>query len=132
MHFVREKRDKPPAGAFKSSFAITVVGKRSRGVVFLGEHHEKACRFGLHQLRNCFSRKRLSDKRDKTCSSGYSFSVRFFNNLLVLDGQPEGRASTPRLLAVGGECAEGGKLFERSIDAFAIDVAIEETTDLVS
>jgi hypothetical protein len=49
----------------------------------------------------------------------------------MLDGQPEGRASTARLLAVGGECAEGGKLFERSIDAFAIDVAIEETTDLI-
>jgi hypothetical protein len=52
-------------------------------------------------------------------------------NALVLDGQPEGRASTARLLAVGGECAEGGKLFERGIDAFAIDVAIEETTDLI-
>ena len=51
--------------------------------------------------------------------------------LLMLDGQPEGRASTARLLCVGGECAEGGKLFERSVDAFAIDVAIEETADLI-
>ena len=36
----------------------------------------------------------------------------------MLDVQPEGRASTARLLCVGVECAEGGKLFERSIDAF--------------
>ena len=35
------------------------------------------------------------------------------------------------MLYVGGECAEGGKLFERSIDALAIDVTIEETTDLI-
>jgi len=39
--------------------------------------------------------------------------------------------STAGLFAVGGERAEGGKLFERSIDAFATDVAIEETTDLI-
>jgi hypothetical protein len=49
--------------------------------------------------------------------------------LLLLDGQPEGRASIAGLLYVGSECAEGGKLFECSIDASAIDVAIEETTD---
>ncbi len=49
-----------------------------------------------------------------------------------LDGQPEGRASTACLFRISGECAEGGKLFERSIDAFAIDVAIEETADLIS
>jgi hypothetical protein len=36
------------------------------------------------------------------------------------------------LFRISGECAEGGKLFERSIDAFAIDVAIEETADLIS
>ena len=48
-----------------------------------------------------------------------------------MGGQPEGRASTARLLAVGDECAEAGKLFERSIDAFAVDVAIEETADLI-
>jgi hypothetical protein len=35
------------------------------------------------------------------------------------------------LFRVGGECADGGKLFERSIEAFAADVAIEETTDLI-
>jgi hypothetical protein len=35
------------------------------------------------------------------------------------------------LLAVGSECAEGRKLLERSIDAFAVDVATEETTDLI-
>jgi hypothetical protein len=51
--------------------------------------------------------------------------------LLLLDGQPEGKAPTARLLCVGGECAEGGKLFERSIEAFAIDVAIEKTADLI-
>src|SRR6202167_558538 len=51
--------------------------------------------------------------------------------LLVLDGQPECGASTACLLCVRGECAEGGKLFERSIDAFPIDVAIEETADLI-
>ena len=39
--------------------------------------------------------------------------------------------STAGLFAVGGERAEGGKLFERSIDAFATDVAREETTDLI-
>jgi len=49
----------------------------------------------------------------------------------VLDGQPECGASTACLLYVSGECAEVGKLFERSIDAFAIDVAIEETADLI-
>ena len=49
----------------------------------------------------------------------------------MLDVQPEGRASTARLLCVGVECAEGGKLFERSIDAFSTDVAIEKTTDLI-
>ena len=85
MHFVREKRDKPPGRRF---------------------HAEK----------------RLSEKRDKDL---------LIRGLLVLDGQPEGRASTARLLCVSGECAEGGKLFERSIDAFAIDVAIEETADLI-
>ena len=49
----------------------------------------------------------------------------------MLGGQPEGGASTARLLCVGGECAEGGKLLERSIEAFAIDVAIEDTADLI-
>ena len=92
MHFVREKRDKPP-------------------------------RPGL-SCGKILSDKR--EKREKTCSAGYSFPVRG-HGLLFLDGQPERRASTARLLAVGDECAEGGKLFERSIDAFPIDVAIEET-----
>ena len=49
--------------------------------------------------------------------------------LLPLVGQPEVRASTARLLFAGGECAKASKLFERSIDAFAVDVAIKETTD---
>ena len=49
----------------------------------------------------------------------------------MLDGQPDGRAPTARLLGVGVERAEGGKLFERSIDAFATDVATKETTDLI-
>jgi hypothetical protein len=35
------------------------------------------------------------------------------------------------LLGVSGECPEGGELFERSLDALAVDVAIEETTDLI-
>jgi hypothetical protein len=70
------------------------------------------------------------DKRDKAYSPGYSFSVSV-RGLLMWDGQPEGRASTARLLCVGIECAELGKLLERRIDAFAADVAGEETTDLI-
>jgi hypothetical protein len=34
-------------------FRNYVVWQKSRGVVFLERNHDKACRFGLHQLRNC-------------------------------------------------------------------------------
>jgi hypothetical protein len=59
MHFVREKRDKPPRLALS---------------------------FG----------KRLSDKREKTYSSGYSSLSVSVSAVSVLGGRPEGRASKMR------------------------------------
>ncbi len=72
------------------------------------------------------------DKREKSYSSGCPFFRKFVRGFLIWDGQPDGGAPAAGLLRVGGERAESDKLFEGSIEAFTIDVAIEETTDLIS
>jgi hypothetical protein len=48
-------------GQLRAVFAIPWTGKDREAWFSLGENHEKANCFGLHQLRNCYSPVRVHE-----------------------------------------------------------------------